>query len=257
MNFIDERSLRSAVARRGISLPASAKSTVQLLVKVNSLAYRIGKTALDAACTMYATGTLQANVFDDIARLHALLMAPVLSSKQGQYGGEVLPGTYFGGPQSAAFSRTGGGSDGLARQAMVHTPMTMSGGAPDYTLPQVYFGGPESAAYSSMLPPPLPVDAGFARNALTSTFPASQLLMGGGGATGLLTEDAVDRIIKEYKARHGRAMRITDGARHRLRQIINANVIMACVAATQSKKKTSSLNLAGFNKVTKRWTLQL
>ena len=287
MNFVDERSLRSAVARRGIPLPTSAKSVEQLLVKVNTLAYRIAKTALDAARTISSTGTLQAKTFDDMARLHALLMAPVSSSRQEQQrggevlpgtyfggpqssayshggGGEVLPGTYFGGPQSSAYSRGGGGSGGLARSAMTHTPMVMTGGAPDYTLPQVYFGGPESSAYSLTLPPPAPVDSGFVRNALTSTFPASPLLMGGNGGGnggGFITDDAIDRIIKEYKARHAGTMRISDGARQRLRLIVNANISMLIVAVTQSKRKGSkkkgALDVTGFTKVAKQWTLRL
>jgi hypothetical protein len=220
----------------------------QLLVKVNNLAYRIAKTALDAARTISASGTLQAKIFDDIARLHALLMAPVSSSRQEQQrGGEVLPGTYFGGPQSSAYSRG-----------------VMTGGAPDYTLPQVYFGGPESPAYSLTLPPQSPVDCGFARNALTSTFPASPLLMGGSSPLqmGFITDDAIDRIVKEYKARHGSAMRISDGARQRLRHIVNANIGMSIAAATQQRKRKDSkkkgmLDVTGFTKVAKQWTLRL
>lgn len=255
MNFIDDRSLRAAVESRGFG---TGVREVQLLTKVNGLAYRVAKTALDAARMVSATATVQPENFVDVARLHAMLMTPVMGRSGSHGGGPVLPGAYFGEPESSAYSR--GGAPVLPG-AYFGRPESMQGGAPDLTMPLVYYGGPEStSSYMQHLPEPAPVDPGLARAALSSTFPSASILDGGGGVRhGCVTDDAISRIMKEYRARHGSNVRISDTARQALRRIVNSNVNMALDEALvlSKKQKKKTLGVAAFAKVAQKWTLRL
>ena len=295
MNFVEERSLCAAVERRGVAMPSSPKASEQLLTKVNGLAYRVTKTALDAARMLSQTGTVKPEHFANVAKLHAMLMTPVLGGSPQRGGGPVLPGPYFGGQESSAYSRGGGpvlpgpyfgGQESSAYSRGGGPTMsgysfggqessaysrgggpTMNGGAPDLTMPLVYFGGPETASYVPELPEAAPLGPGLVRAALSSTFPSTLMSGGGGAGRGVVTVEAVDRILKEYRARHGSSVRVSEAARQSLRRIVDANVCMAIDAAVEAdakKRRTAKTNVGGrtlgsaaFTKVANKWVLRL
>ena len=85
---------------------------------------------------------------------------------------------------------------------------------------------------------------------------------GSPSAARIISDETMLRIIREYRARGGSAvesMRISDPAKHRLREIIEANVVAALHQAKKKGGAASAQKLTGaaVSKLAASWTLRV
>lgn len=136
-----------------------------------------------------------------------------------------------------------------AAQTQAQTQQQRGGG--DYFQAAEYYGR-ASGRYAAGVPAGEHTtvgDAGVARQAVPVSAAAVTLLGGGGGSATMaacpawLTDDALGRVLKEYRARRAdRApqLRVAEGARKPLRRLIERSVVSA-VAAARHQTRTKTL----------------
>jgi hypothetical protein len=243
MNFVDHAAL-NGVARshgfRGGAAPDAAP-------KFDAFLYRLTKAALDLVRIVTQQKTVQPEHFFTLAKIGALLDTPVgwqTSSRHRGGGDYSLPAAYYDTHASGAYHADAPAhhdSDVSMIRAAMHQSMTggacackgRQAGGEAYP-PEYYSASVVDPAYAGGSPP----------------------------AARIISDETMLRIIREYRARGGSAvesMRISDPAKHRLREIIEANVVAALHQAKKKGGAASAQKLTGaaVSKLAASWTLRV
>lgn len=257
MNFATSATLEAAARAHGFRSVAADAS-----VKFDAMLLRLTRGLLEPAALVSSHRTIQPEHFASLRRIKALLVdgSDATSRRSGrpQRGGHaetVLPVRFFdaAGPQvggcttmlppryfNAAGPQIGGhgGHGDMIRQEMVSTFPRQQGGS----------GGAE------------------ARAAIASTFPATLLAQAGGGASWALPDDALARVLREYRARVG-DVRISEPARRYLAAFLvrNTDRVLhdaargAAKRASDGKGKPQGRRLTGaaIDRAAAKWKIEL
>jgi hypothetical protein len=224
--LISERAFDDALASLHISAPATARAAADARAALGQVTYRFARRLLDALRIVSSHRTLQPEHVRNLASLSNLLAMPI--SRVAPAPGALRKGSLVmrGGSSSAAVMRGGNGST---------------------VLPAAYFGDAEtafSAENANSFTPSFPDVPGggdtirFGLDASSAFGPDNaQATLLGGGAKPWLRDDAVDAIIREYRARSARDLRVSEAARGLIRTIVEANAEAVLRAAARSKRK--------------------
>jgi hypothetical protein len=174
-----------------------ARVAPDALSKFDAFVYHITKSALDLVSLVTPARTVQPAHFATLERIADLMREPVVAG----------------------------------RRAPPPTTTKMTGGA--IVLPPSYFGRAEPAGAYSMAASgnsgAADIGAAVARPAAVSTYGPSQLLMMGGGGGGggggfVLSNEALVRLLRDYRARTRSDVLVSEPAKARLKRVIELNV---------------------------------
>jgi hypothetical protein len=136
--------------------------------------------------------------------------------------------------------------------------LLLGGGAGGTVMTSTFFGAEQNGSYQAANSADftdvgsVAADGGLSRAAL----PASDVWYGGGGRSGRglsswLPEEALEELLREYRARSAPDLRVGEAARGLLRTVVEANAEAALRAAATTKggPKMSALTAARLSKV--------
>lgn len=261
MNFVDPAVLRKVASAHGFGA-----CSPDACAKLDAFLYQVLRSVLDLSRLVSAQRTLQPEHLMTLRKVAVMLKTPVGAPRAGlrqQMGGNdnTLPISYFGGDDSGVYSAAAGQDHtpcpGLVRSALhsdFPTPLLAggsAGGAP--TMPARFFDPMASEpAYSGA--------------------PQSG---GGQSMPRCLGAEDLQRMLREYRARTGVELRVSEAARSQLRAILELNLHrmlrelrLKCdrkkrspgAGAAQKKKKAPggvTLTAAAITSVSKAWCLCL
>jgi histone H3/H4 len=224
--LISERAFDDALASLRISAPATARAAADARAALGQVTYRFARRLLDALRIVSSHRTLQPEHVRNLASLSNLLALPI--SRVAPAPGALRTGSLvMRGGSAAAVMRGGSGAVGST------------------VLPAAYFGDAEtafSAENATSFTPSFPDVPGggdtvrFGLDASSAFGPDNaQATLLGGGTKPWLRDDAVDAIIREYRARSARDLRVSEAARGLIRTIVEANAEAVLRAAARSK----------------------
>jgi type II secretory pathway pseudopilin PulG len=253
MNFVKPDAIASVAAAHGLS----PRVTDADAAKFNAFVFGVLRTALDAARLSACKATLQASDFDTVARLQALLAQPM-----GRPGAAAADPVAIRTPQR-------GGHAGTVMPLGYYDPLQVGSG---------YVDDPQGTLVTEQL-------FDVARHPLVSTFPSgtagfqNPLQCGGGGWLGesghaarpqlsatfqtqlggspartWLTDEVLQRMLKEYHSRRSKAIKLSDGAKARLRAIVELNLNRALAAARKGGRRPT---VSCLGKASGSWVLCL
>ena len=264
--LISDQAFDCALGSSGLRAPAAIAARNAARTAFSQLVFKVARRLMDALSIVSSTRTLQPEHFHDLAKVAALLSAPLAANAppasrpgrdrgmllmRGGNGGTVMSGSYFNpadGPDASSYSTSndssyshsfpsaGPGADGIVRFALDASP----------AFPLTSGGGSSSSSGRGRL--------------LASSSKKS---------TKWLSDDALSAIIRECKARSAASARVSESAKGLIRVIVEANSasVLAAVrrkaaaaAAAGTKPQTHkrpSATAAAITRETSKWVLQI
>jgi len=223
MNFVSEHAFDSALSAHRLQAPSTARASTEARAQLGQVAFKLARRLIDMLRIVSVQKTLQPEHVHNLSRLALLLSTPA------------------GATGAAEESRTRpllmrGGFDG----AQGHTVMAGSFFNPaDQADASSYTAANVSAHTESF--PEYPGAGGVVRFALDSSpaFPVSQ--SGGASSAGWLSDDAVQAIVREYKARAGAPdLRVSEGAKALIKRVLQSNLASVLRAASRGASSAAS-----------------
>jgi hypothetical protein len=221
MNSISVEAFEHALALHRLSAGSDARSTAHLNARArfNELVWNVGRRLLDLLRVSTSARLLQPEHLHNLSKVAQLLQQPLpmcartnkakkaaTAKQSGGHAGTVMTGSFFDAAN--------------ANDASAYTA--------------AYNGSPVFAAGAA------PGD-GLIRYALPASpvFPVAQGGGGGGGSgatNSWLTNDALSSLFREYKARGGNDLRVSEAARALIRRSLEANVNAVLKEAAKGKE---------------------
>lgn len=247
MNYVDSDAVAKAVRAHGFK-----GCTPDACTKINAFLYRALRATLDLSRAITPQRTVQP---EHIALLHKVARAldtPLFADRGAaallRGGDPTLPATYFGGDESALYT-----ASAAASAATSETSATLS--RPSLHASVAFLGSSSQAGGAETTLPARFFDADAPERAYSHSGGAAAQ-----NAKWRLTQEDVNRLLKDYKARGG-DVRISDAARAALRSVLEVNLNGALHDARKGAKKRGAalacLSGPAFARVVTGWKLCL